>query len=177
MIRRPPRSTLFPYTTLFRSLQHRPGRRADVHVQLFRHQQRQGGLAETGRSEEERVVEGFLALLRRVDRDLERFLDLRLADELVEARGPERDVGEPLVLERFRRGYFRASHESDPLLFGSARQRTGRASASMMCSVWQRKQTSSAVVTPGGTMRRLVQPQRGQIHSAATSVGAEVIVA
>src|SRR3712207_6950834 len=25
MIRRPPRSTLFPYTTLFRSLGHRPG--------------------------------------------------------------------------------------------------------------------------------------------------------
>src|SRR5436305_3115032 len=28
MIRRPPRSTLFPYTTLFRSLRPRPGRRA-----------------------------------------------------------------------------------------------------------------------------------------------------
>src|SRR3712207_8911847 len=27
MIRRPPRSTLFPYTTLFRSLLHRPARR------------------------------------------------------------------------------------------------------------------------------------------------------
>src|SRR2546430_8031351 len=27
MIRRPPRSTLFPYTTLFRSLGHRPGHR------------------------------------------------------------------------------------------------------------------------------------------------------
>src|SRR2546425_3311352 len=27
MIRRPPRSTLFPYTTLFRSLRHRPNRR------------------------------------------------------------------------------------------------------------------------------------------------------
>src|SRR3989442_5101345 len=26
MIRRPPRSTLFPYTTLFRSLEHRQGR-------------------------------------------------------------------------------------------------------------------------------------------------------
>src|SRR2546422_8292739 len=26
MIRRPPRSTLFPYTTLFRSVPHRPGR-------------------------------------------------------------------------------------------------------------------------------------------------------
>src|SRR3989442_11276245 len=35
MIRRPPRSTLFPYTTLFRSLQldeHRPGRRVHVLV-------------------------------------------------------------------------------------------------------------------------------------------------
>src|SRR3712207_8171741 len=29
MIRRPPRSTLFPYTTLFRSLEVAPGRRAD----------------------------------------------------------------------------------------------------------------------------------------------------
>src|SRR3989475_8266117 len=28
MIRRPPRSTLFPYTTLFRSLYHRPSSRA-----------------------------------------------------------------------------------------------------------------------------------------------------
>src|SRR3712207_8646733 len=28
MIRRPPRSTLFPYTTLFRSRRHRPGHRA-----------------------------------------------------------------------------------------------------------------------------------------------------
>src|SRR5215204_7369088 len=32
MIRRPPRSTLFPYTTLFRSPPHRPpGREADRH--------------------------------------------------------------------------------------------------------------------------------------------------
>src|SRR2546430_6419533 len=30
MIRRPPRSTLFPYTTLFRSLDRRPALRADV---------------------------------------------------------------------------------------------------------------------------------------------------
>src|SRR5205809_4666618 len=29
MIRRPPRSTLFPYTTLFRSLHHRADQRAD----------------------------------------------------------------------------------------------------------------------------------------------------
>src|SRR3712207_8447097 len=30
MIRRPPRSTLFPYTTLFRSRDHRPGRPVGV---------------------------------------------------------------------------------------------------------------------------------------------------
>src|SRR3712207_7733999 len=32
MIRRPPRSTLFPYTTLFRSHAQRPGRHAGRHV-------------------------------------------------------------------------------------------------------------------------------------------------
>src|ERR1051325_10650254 len=32
MIRRPPRSTLFPYTTLFRSLASRASRRADSHA-------------------------------------------------------------------------------------------------------------------------------------------------
>src|SRR3712207_7054822 len=37
MIRRPPRSTLFPYTTLFRSQAERPGVRDDV---VHRHQQR-----------------------------------------------------------------------------------------------------------------------------------------
>src|SRR2546426_2079250 len=32
MIRRPPRSTLFPYTTLFRSLLHRPGDGTTAHL-------------------------------------------------------------------------------------------------------------------------------------------------
>src|SRR5438034_3808778 len=48
MIRRPPRSTLFPYTTLFRSYPHRAGRRGDgvAHVP-FRGQpdQRTAGLS------------------------------------------------------------------------------------------------------------------------------------
>src|SRR5258708_19972144 len=39
MIRRPPRSTLFPYTTLFRSHRHRPQQEA-VHPALL-HEQRQ----------------------------------------------------------------------------------------------------------------------------------------
>src|SRR3989442_6024850 len=34
MIRRPPRSTLFPYTTLFRSLLHRLGYRFRLHVRF-----------------------------------------------------------------------------------------------------------------------------------------------
>src|SRR3712207_8319678 len=36
MIRRPPRSTLFPYTTLFRSRQERPGLRAPPRGELRR---------------------------------------------------------------------------------------------------------------------------------------------
>src|SRR2546422_10608462 len=35
MIRRPPRSTLFPYTTLFRSIGLHPGRNADSFVALL----------------------------------------------------------------------------------------------------------------------------------------------
>src|SRR5690349_23377922 len=35
MIRRPPRSTLFPYTTLFRSSASGPGVAVDEHVQTF----------------------------------------------------------------------------------------------------------------------------------------------
>src|SRR3712207_7863100 len=34
MVRRPPRSTLFPYTTLFRSAHHRPPGEADAEVEL-----------------------------------------------------------------------------------------------------------------------------------------------
>src|SRR3712207_7303168 len=37
MIRRPPRSTLFPYTTLFRSDRHRRGREAGEEVDERRH--------------------------------------------------------------------------------------------------------------------------------------------
>src|SRR2546429_7020562 len=39
MIRRPPRSTLFPYTTLFRSLFHRPGPSSVGRLLRFFHQQ------------------------------------------------------------------------------------------------------------------------------------------
>src|SRR2546426_8714454 len=49
MIRRPPRSTLFPYTTLFRSLVHgrgagQGGRRGLHHVRLYRRQEKESDL-------------------------------------------------------------------------------------------------------------------------------------
>src|SRR3712207_8848258 len=47
MIRRPPRSTLFPYTTLFRSLVQEPG--DDVLVDLARIEPAGGDLAGDGR--------------------------------------------------------------------------------------------------------------------------------
>src|SRR5258706_11644294 len=43
MIRRPPRSTLFPYTTLFRSVDRRRGRCVVVDLEI-REQQRGGGV-------------------------------------------------------------------------------------------------------------------------------------
>src|SRR3712207_7700593 len=58
MIRRPPRSTLFPYTTLFRSRRRRPGD-AGLHPQVHRRHRHRAlpgrghrGLGERDRSEE-----------------------------------------------------------------------------------------------------------------------------
>src|SRR5437016_9730756 len=50
MIRRPPRSTLFPYTTLFRSFQNRPSSRTSIrsHRKLPKH----SGRTDPKRSEE-----------------------------------------------------------------------------------------------------------------------------
>src|SRR5256885_8974133 len=59
MIRRPPRSTLFPYTTLFRSRQRRPGSRHDRRAAALperggplqaAHGLRRGGARETHRA-------------------------------------------------------------------------------------------------------------------------------
>src|SRR3712207_8240007 len=55
MIRRPPRSTLFPYTTLFRSPKRQPGRRPRVRLRRRRRErrvQRGGGVLRVGREPE-----------------------------------------------------------------------------------------------------------------------------
>ena len=63
---------------------------ADVH--LGGDDPRQGGLAEAGRTGEEEVVGGLPATARGAEEDLEVLLQPRLADELVEAPGPEGDL-------------------------------------------------------------------------------------
>src|SRR5256884_7255505 len=55
MIRRPPRSTLFPYTTLFRSLC--SARRYDVHARCLRLRCRRRGHLEPGLRSEEHTSE------------------------------------------------------------------------------------------------------------------------
>ena len=55
-------------------------------------------LAETGRPDQEEVVEGLAARSRRLERDCKLFLDPLLGDELVEAARPERAL--ELVLLR-----------------------------------------------------------------------------
>src|SRR5439155_23267892 len=81
------------------ALEHRARGRADADAQLLRHQERERRLTEAGRSEKQRVVERLFAVLRRVDRDLERLLDLRLPDELVQARGAQRGLRGALLRE------------------------------------------------------------------------------
>src|SRR3712207_7690491 len=83
MIRRPPRSTLFPYTTLFRSRQ-RPagavGRRRD------RHRQRRGYGVELGQvadPRDDRELHHLAALLRGAQRSEEHTSELQSRQYLV----------------------------------------------------------------------------------------------
>ena len=111
------------------ALEHGARRDADVDAQLARHEHRQRGLAEARRAEEQGVVQRLLALLRGVDRDLQRFLHLRLADELVEPRRAQRRVADALLGEHFGGGDLGA-HDR---YVGRARHCTGRVSAWISC--------------------------------------------
>src|SRR5260370_23471827 len=103
MIRRPPRSTLFPYTTLFRSVDEEhvalfeviddcgevagafdggAGRPAQIDAEFARDDMGERGFAEARRPREENVVEDLAAHARRLDRHAEDFFDALLADEL-----------------------------------------------------------------------------------------------
>jgi hypothetical protein len=53
---------------------------------------------------------------------------------------------------------------------GRARQNTGRGPGSISCFTWQVTHASVARALPGGTSRRLVEPQRVQVHSAVVTI-------
>src|SRR5205823_14208800 len=143
-----------------------------VYAEPRRHEQGERRLAEARGSEEQGVIEGLPPLLGGVDGDLERLLDLGLADELVQPRRPERGVGEALVGKSVGRGDLGAGAIAHAALFptGRARHRTGRASASSACRVWHVTHASVARVAPSGTSSRLVEPQLVQIHSAVIAM-------
>ena len=61
---------------------HRAGGGAEIHAELARHDLRERGLAETGRTDEQHVVERLAPRARRLDEDREIRARLLLADEL-----------------------------------------------------------------------------------------------
>ena len=91
-------------------LERGPGARADVDAQLARDQLGQRRLAESRRSEEERVVERLASRDRRVDGDPEAVLHLLLADELREPLRPKRQLDDGLLGKHFRRRDLGSGH-------------------------------------------------------------------
>ena len=94
------------------------------------------------------MVEGLTPLPGRIDGDLERALDLRLAHKFVQPRRPERRVRAALFRQRLWRGDLQPGHV---IPSSRAFQRTGRASSLDVWTAWQVTQRS---VVLGGTDRQ-----------------------
>src|SRR5262249_40229551 len=73
---------------------HRAGSGAKADAELFRHDLRQRGLAESGGADEQHVVQRLAALARRLDEHGEILARLLLADEFGEQLRPERGVAD-----------------------------------------------------------------------------------
>src|SRR5690606_4313737 len=82
-----------------RLLEHRPRGRLDVHAQLARHQHGERGLAQAGRTVEERLVERLAPAERGLDGNPETVLDLGLANELGETLRPQRQLDRALFAQ------------------------------------------------------------------------------
>src|SRR6266545_1095540 len=79
-------------------LERRAGGRTDAHAELLADDVGEARLAEPGRARQQDMVERLAAGLRRLEGDLELFLDPGLADEVIQAPRPERALD--LVLLR-----------------------------------------------------------------------------
>ena len=73
-----------------RSFDHRPGGGTQRHAQLVGQDMRQGGLAQPGRPEYQRMVQCFLALPRSAHEDFHLRADLGLAHVFGQGAGPHR---------------------------------------------------------------------------------------
>ncbi len=87
-----------------RPLQHRPRGVADIHAHLARNDLRQRSLAQTGRAEQQHMVERLVTLLRRLDEYLQLPADLFLADIFVELLGAQRALQRLFLLRGRRSG-------------------------------------------------------------------------
>src|SRR6266436_796038 len=74
------------------ALDHRAGGGTEPHTHLARDDLREGRLAETWRSREEDMIEGFAPAPRRLDEDAQIVAQLALTDELVEGRRAQRGL-------------------------------------------------------------------------------------
>ena len=93
---------------------HRPRRGAEIHAEFARHDLRQGRLAQTGRADEEHVIERLVARPRRFDEYCEVLARLLLADKL----------GKPLRAQRRLGRVFLAALGGDELVSGAFAHRS-----------------------------------------------------
>ena len=73
---------------------HRPGGGAEADAEFARHDLRQRGLAEAGRTDEQHMVERLAAFARRLDEDRQIGARLRLADEFRQQLRAQRGVAD-----------------------------------------------------------------------------------
>ena len=88
---------------VFRLFQHRAGSRAHVDAEFMRNDVRQRGFTQTGRAEQQHMVERLAALFRRTDENFQLLPRLGLADVVVKQLGPQRPL-DRLFTWRGRRG-------------------------------------------------------------------------
>src|SRR5215469_4610041 len=75
----------------------------DAHPKLTRDYVSQRGLAESGRSREQNVIEYLAALARRGDRHAQHALGARLSDKFVERLRAQRMIKAPILFDLGRR--------------------------------------------------------------------------
>ena len=107
------------------ALECRPGDRADPDVELLADDRREGRLPQSGRPDEEHVVERLSSPLGRFEGDLELFLRPLLADEVVQPPRPQRLL-DLLVTLLERRSQELAAHAA---LLRASRTRSSTGSA------------------------------------------------